>query len=94
MIRYRPRRATLSLSVKDELVFDSLEDLHAYVLDRWRRVAAFLGASDPIRPEEVVICEASGDDPIIGLRNVRMICVTRTAGVSYPVPHCIGFCGE
>lgn len=94
MIRYCPKRCTVSLSIKDELLFDSLEDLKAHVLDRWQRIASYLGSSDPIRLDDIIIMEPYGDDPLIGLHNARKICVTRTAGPVYPFPLCIGVCGE
>ena len=93
MIRFCPRRVSLSLSLKDELLFESMDDLTHYVLDRWRRLSAYLDAADPIRPEEIVI-----SDPVnfhlIGLRNTRQVLVLRTVNTVYKKPLCIGYCGE
>ena len=94
MIRFRPKRRTLTLSLKDELIFEDLDAMLRHVLDHWGRVADFLGASRPIRPEDIIIGEPTGDDPLIGLRNVRTVSVTRTVDAVYTVPMCIGVCGE
>ena len=94
MIRFRPRRKTPTLSLKDELIFEDLDAMLRHVLDHWGRVADFLGASRPILPEEIIISDPTGDDPLIGLRNVRTVSVTRTVDAVYPVPMCIGICGE
>ena len=94
MIRYRPRRITPTASLKDEETFENMEELIKHVLVHWGRVADFLGASRPIQPEEIIISEPAGDDPLIGLRNVRTVSVTRTVDAVYPVPMCIGVCGE
>ena len=94
MIRFRPMRRTPTLSLKDELIFEDLDAMLRHVLDHWGRVADFLGASRPIMPEDIIISDPAGDDPLIGLRNVRTVSVTRLSGAAYSVPMCIGVCGE
>lgn len=94
MIRFRPMRRTPTLSLKEKLIFEDLDAMLRHVLDHWGRVADFLGASRPIMPEDIIISDPAGDDPLIGLRNVRTVSVTRTVDAVYPVPMCIGICGE
>lgn len=94
MIRFRPRRHTLTLSLKDELIFESMDDMILFVFDRWRRIVSFMGSNDPFRIDEILISEIQGDDPRIGYKNVRRVCVSRMADESFKTPCCIGFCGE
>lgn len=83
MIRFAPVRSTLSASLKDELVFDSLPDLIRFVADRRRRLARYIGSSAICG--SIVLDDLHLDDPRIGWRNVRRICVGSV---------CVGYCGE
>ena len=94
MIRFRPRRKTPTLSLKDELIFEDLDAMLRHLLAHCGRIADFLGSSRPLLPEEIIISEPAGDDPLICLRNVRTVSVTRLSGAVYTVPMCIGVCGE
>ena len=84
MIRYRPLRQTLTASLKDEQIYDTLEAMTQDVFEHWRLIFSYIGA-DPLRPDQLVISSCSEDDPLIGWKNVRNVFVKNT---------CIGFCGE
>lgn len=94
MIKYRPKMDNLKYSLRDEQIFDSMEDLIQYVFDGWRRVVSFMGSREPFRSDEIMISEIQGDDPRIGYKNVRLVCVSRMADIVYKSPRCIGYCGE
>ena len=94
MIRFRPKRRTPTASLKDELVFENMDEMLRHVLAHWGNIADALGAKRPIMPEDIIISEPTGDDPLICLRNVRTVSVTRLSGAAYSVPMCIGVCGE
>ena len=89
-----PKRKTPSLSLKDEQIFDSVDDLKLHIHKIWCKVSAYLGEFEPIHPDEIVISDIIGNDPIIGLKNVREVCVKRTTDIIYKDPLCIGYCGE
>ena len=93
MIRFRPECASLSLSLRQEQIFDSMEDMLQYVNETWSRVSCFLG-SEPLRPEEIVIEYESEIDRRIGWKNVRSVSIRRMIDSVYSVPMCIGYCGE
>ena len=93
MIRFRPNVTPVSLSVRSEQCFESLDDLLLHLFHSWNSVLFYMGASRPLRPEEILVCDAHGDDPA-GYKNVRRICVTRLADHVFAIPQCIGYCGE
>lgn len=94
MIRYRSNLTQLKYALRDEHTFETMDDLLQYIYERWGRVVTFMGAADPFRPEEILISDVQGDDPVLGYRNVRRVCVTRMTDQCYKTPQCIGFCGE
>lgn len=94
MIKYRPKMDNLKYSLRDEQLFESMDDMLQFVFDRWRRVVSFMGSNEPFRFDEILISEIQGDDPRIGYKNVRRVCVSRMADKAFTTPCCIGFCGE
>ena len=94
MIRYRPNLKTVSLSLKEELIFDSMEEMKDHILDRWQRISAFLGAREPISREDILIGEAEKEILPTGWQTIREVYITRMTDVIYDRPKCIGFCGE
>ena len=94
MIKYRPERSSISLSLKEEKLFDNMDDLRQFVYEHWRNVVSYMGANDAFKPDEIIIEDNIGDDPITGYRNVRRVCVKRLLNAVYQTPRCIGYCGE
>lgn len=94
MVRFRPACRPPSLSLKNEHVFETHEDMIRFLFESWSRVVSFMGAAEPFRQEEILITEARDDDPLLGYKNLRRVCVTRMADKIYKTPQCIGFCGE
>jgi hypothetical protein len=94
MIRYLPKCRYLSLSLRSEVTFETMEELIHFVYTNWSRVVSFMGAAEPFRKEEIIIGENLGDDARIGYKNVRQILVRRMKDNIYSAPMCIGYCGE
>ena len=94
MIKYRPRRRSVSLSLKEEILFDSMEDLIKHIHERWSHVVSFVGSHDPFRMDEILISDVQGDDPLTGYKNGRLIFVTRMSDSVCHKPFCVGYCGE
>ena len=83
MIKFAPVRSTPSASLKDEQLFDSLPDLILFITDRRRRLARYIGSSASCG--SIVLEDLHLDDPRIGWKSVRKICVGSV---------CVGYCGE
>lgn len=84
MIKYRPQRFSLSASVKDEQLFDTLDQMKLFILNTSGRIALYIGKK-PFLPDDILIGDITGDDPVVGWKNVRPVCLKNT---------CIGYCGE
>ena len=84
MIKYSPTRRTLSASLKEERLFCSIEDVKQDVFEHFFRIMEFV-SSRPLRFDEVIIGDETGDDNRTGYRHVRFVTVRKTI---------VGFCGE
>lgn len=85
MIRYRPHRATLTASLKDEELFSTQEEMLSSLSETVRRVLAFIGID---RQDELIIGEEAVRNPFTGYDNERkvfVLCTNRR-------PVCIGYC--
>ena len=89
MIKYRPNRNTLSLSIKEEQIFDTMEDLLHFVYEHLKRVFAFIESEEPVFPEHIIVGDEGHDDPLIGWKNERTVSLVR-----YHSTQTVGFCGE
>ncbi|MBP5728364.1 MAG: hypothetical protein J6Y48_14940 [Clostridia bacterium] len=85
MIKYRPDRNPLSLSIKDEQLFENMDDLKKYVHEKWCRIFRYIGKTEPLTLDQIVIGEITGDHLQIGWRNSRDVFVKNRRE---------GFCGE
>ena len=92
MIRYRPIRNTLTASLKDEELFNTVGEMLSSVHDSWRRVVLFMGSHRPFRAEEMVICGAGRPNPMTGYKDEHRILVSRMADQEFSAPVCIGYC--
>ena len=92
MIKYRPHRETLTASLKDEMIFNSLKELMQYVYEDWRRVVAFMGGR-PFARDEIMIRNILGD-PRVGWKGAFPVCVTRMSNDILKRPLCIGYFRE
>lgn len=89
MIRFIPDRSSLSASLKEERVFDSLEELRDHLYDSLCRFCSFIGSSECPGLDQICISDVQGDDPLTGYKNVRTVTVSL-----HSVLHCVGLCGE
>ena len=85
MIRYRPVRNSISLSLKEEQVFQTVSDMLQYVFGRCVSYALYVGSRPPSFGDLAVV-PMPGDDPATGYRNECMVTLRRV--------HCVGYCGE
>ena len=94
MIRYRPNIQNIKYSLRDEQVFDSVEDMLQYVFENWSRIVSYMGARNPFRMDEIIISELGQANTLTGWKDEHMILVKRMKDNIFPLPICIGYCGE
>jgi hypothetical protein len=87
MIRYVPNHSTISLSLKDEQIFESVEEMLQYLFDSWSRVVAYIGDKRPLRREEITVSKPLYNVPMFGLKNLYKVQNSR-------LPFCAGYYGE
>lgn len=83
MIRYCPQRRTTSLSLKEEQLFDSVEEMLQYVYSRCVAFSAYVG-SQPPAPEDLAVVPFSGFPHFY--RDECMVTLRRD--------FCVGYCGQ
>ena len=93
MIRFRPNVRSVSAAMKDEQVFDSVDDMMRYLHEAWSHVVEYMGSEDPFRMEEITV-DNGRSLYTIDLANTHKVCVARMKDKQYSVPICIGFYGE
>lgn len=80
--------------MKEAREFETYEDIKWHVI----REHTIGGMITPFDLDDIVICDALGDDDRIGWKNVRYVCVKRYGSDDYMKlygwPQCIGMCGE
>ena len=93
VIRYRPHRGGLAEAMAEARVFNTEEDMKAYVFHQWNEW--LIDQREPMfTVDDIVIGEVLGDDSRIGWKNVRHVCVKRMGSHVFEHPQCIGWCGE
>ena len=85
MIRYRPSRSSLSASLKEELIFSSLDEVLQHVFNKCVSFSVFVG-SPPPSFSDLAVVSLSGNNRLTGYQNERMITLRNV--------YCIGYCGE
>ena len=94
MIKYRPHRGSLDDAMKEAREFETYDDMKRHVM----REHAIGGMITMFDLDDIVICDALGDDDRIGWKNVRYVCVKRYGSDDYMKlygwPQCIGMFGE
>lgn len=94
MIKYRPNMDILKYSLREEEIFDTVDDMLLFVFEHWRRVVAFMGAKEPFRPDEITIGSAGTENRLTGWKEEHMVFVRRMTDRVFSNPMCIGFCGK
>ena len=94
MIRYIPRRSTVKASIRDEEIFDSVEDMISHLFDHFSRVSDYLQSDRQFNRDDIII-DNSTDDPYYSVLDYPgTVFIKRITNTTYPVPYCIGFFGE
>ena len=87
-IIYRPHRGSLKDAMKEARVFQSVEEMKAYVAAEWERGNGLR----LFEPEDVVISGEAMSDPRNGWEDTRYVCVKRMGSKVFDFPACIGMC--
>ena len=75
MIKFIPKRETVSLSLKEEIAFCSVKELIEYIVDKCSKMIRYIGRDNYIEADSVIISNNLGYDMITGLNNVHNISV-------------------
>lgn len=89
MIKFRPERASLSMSIKEEQIFASMEEMVNHVYERCKLVVDYIGSCEPLHTHDIIVGTPCGSDARIGWDNVRTIFVRRNSNLII-----VGYCGE
>lgn len=85
MIKYRPNRKTVSMSIKEELLFNTVEEMNLYICDHLNRILHFIDSTHTVSSVDIVFGIPTSFDPFTGWSHVRKISVGNFI---------VGFCGE
>lgn len=55
MIRFRPKRRTPSAEAKDEQIFQTVDELVAYLFDHFSRILRYIGSEVPLHRNDIRI---------------------------------------
>ena len=91
MIRYRPHRSSLSASLKEEQIFDSLDEMFSYLLGYCGRLVRFMSAGAPFMSFAISISEHGHPNPMVGYKKEHKVLISRTADKFHGVSFCIGY---
>lgn len=86
MIKHRPHRGMLSESMKDEMEFDTIDQMYDYLLEYWNYWDKIF------EREDLSVTKDFGRDERINWKELRYVCTKRFGKVIYDVPQCIGYC--
>ena len=84
MIKYIPIRGSISSSVKEELTFQTTEEMLGFLFERFARAYKYVG-SRSLDKSEITFGNDNGSDNLVGWVNVRNVYIRNI---------CIGYCGE
>lgn len=85
MIKYRPHRETLDEAMKEEKIFNSIEDMYNHIVSEWNSGNLF-------SKDDLIISDDLGKDERIDWKETRYVCTKRMGDEIYDVPQCIGMC--
>lgn len=86
MIRYRPKRHTMTASLKDEEKFDSIQEMLDATFARLEKAMMYIGHEKTIRPDKLIIDSIGKSNPAVGYRDEHKIILRREKDL------CIGYC--
>lgn len=86
MIKYRPHRGMLSESMKDEMEFDTMDQMYDYLSEYWNYWDKIF------EREDLSVTKDFGRDKRINWKELRYVCTKRFGKDRYDIPQCIGYC--
>lgn len=86
MVKYRPHKGMLTESTKDEMEFDTIDQMYDYILEYWNYYGSILDRVD------LSITRDFGRDDRTDWKELRYVCTNRFGESKYDIPHCIGYC--
>lgn len=86
MIKYRPHRGSLTDAMKEEMKFNSVDEMFRYIVEKWNKNIYIFEV------EDLILSEDKGKDERIDWKETRHICTKRMGENIYNTPQCIGMC--
>ena len=87
-IIYRPHRGSLSQSIREARIFNSEEEMKAWIVEEWARPFGY----KLFNIEDIVIDKEEINDSRIYWKDTRYVCIKRCGSEFYSYPQCIGMC--
>lgn len=85
MVKYRPNKGILIESTKDEMEFDTIDQMYNYLLEYWNYWDSMFDRSD------LFVTKDYGKDDRSDWEELRYVCTNRFLN-KYDIPKCIGYC--
>ena len=86
MIKYRPHRGSLDESMKEEKIFNTIDEMKDHIISEWKM------GEVPFSKEDIIIDDDHGKNRRIPWKETRYVCVKRMGKIIYDTPQCIGMC--
>ena len=87
-IIYRPHRGSLSQSIREARIFNSEEEMKAWIVEEWAKPFGY----KLFNIEDIVIDKEEINDNRIYWKDTRYVCIKRCGSKFYSYPQCIGMC--
>jgi Zn-dependent peptidase ImmA (M78 family) len=84
-INYRPQRNSLSGSMKDSRIFDSIEHMKLFIVEEQNRINRYIGLKGILDTEDVKLHRKEDYESLTGWKNFREVVLNGKT---------VGFCGE
>lgn len=86
MIKYRPNKCILIESTKDEMEFDTIDQMYDYLLEYWNYF------DKNFEREDLSVTKDFVRDERINWKELWYVCTKRFGKDIYDAPQCIGYC--
>ena len=87
-IIYRPHRGSLSQSIREARIFNSEEEMKAWIVEEWAKPFGY----KLFNIEDIVIDKEEINDNCIYWKETRYFWIKRCGSEFYSYPQCIGMC--
>ena len=94
MIRFIPKRESVSASIKEEQTFCSLEEMKNSLFSQLDKISKYIDVDSHFSINEIIVSEIIENNIYPGMKNMRKVSIKSLTTFDYPVPETIGYCGD